>query len=766
MRKIDLIAVALLGVGSFAVAQQKPGAVPDTAVYADSAAPVEARITDLLSRMTLEEKVDAFSTDPTVPRLGVVGTSHVEGLHGLALGGPGHWEGHVGPHSVITVIPTTTFPQSRGLGQTWDPALLEKAAAQEAYETRYAFGKYHRGGLVVRAPNADLSRDPRWGRSEESYGEDPYLVGTLATAYTRGLQGDGTYWTTASLLKHFLANSNENLRTSSSSDFDERLFQEYYSVPFRMAIEEGHANAFMTAYNSWNGTPMIENPVLRDVVMKVWGEDGIICTDGGALTALVKDHKAYKTMPEAVAATVHAGINQYLDDYKPAMEEALKQGLINEGDLDRNLRGVFRVMIRLGMLDPTEMVPQSRIGVEDGAGKMLAKDPWWTPEAKVLARKVTDESIVLLKNESCADCESKSSGRFPAGMTERKASATAATTTKAAAILPLDAGKLKTLAVIGPYANEVLLDWYSGTPPFAVTPLEGIRARAGAGMTVTYDKGDDLAAVTALAKRVDAVVVVIGNNPTCGAGWNVCPTPSDGKEAIDRKSMVLAQEETAKAALAGNPKTVVVLQASFPFTTIWTQEHVPAILEMTHNSEEQGDGLADVLFGDYDPAGRLTQTWVRDEADLPPMMDYNIRDGRTYMYAKQKPLYAFGYGLSYTSFAYSKLRVSSTTLKDGATAMVSVEIKNTGSREGDEVVQMYVSHEGSSVARPAEELKGFARVSLRAGEVKTVTLPLSAKSLAYWDDAKKAFVVEKDRVVVKVGGRSDDLPVRAMVQVM
>jgi beta-glucosidase len=743
MRKIGL-AVALVSFGSLAVAQrhtaqQEPAAMPETAVYADSSAPVEARITDLLHRMTLEEKVDAFSTDPTVPRLGVVGTGHVEGLHGLALGGPGHWEGHVGPHGVISVIPTTTFPQSRGLGQTWDPALLRQAAVQEAYETRYAFGKYHRGGLVVRAPNADLSRDPRWGRSEESYGEDPFLVGTLATAYTRGLQGDGKYWTTASLLKHFLANSNENLRTSSSSDFDERLFQEYYSVPFRMAIEDGHANAFMTAYNSWNGTPMIENPVLRDVVMKVWGEDGIICTDGDALAALVKDHKAYKTLPEAVAATVHAGINQYLDDYKPAMEEALKGGLINEGDLDRNLRGVFRVMIKLGMLDPTEMVPQARIGVEDGAGKMLAKDPWWSPDAKALARKVTDESIVLLKNDATG-----SGGK----------------------LLPLDAKELKTIAVVGPYADEVLLDWYSGTPPFAVTPLEGIRARAGSGVTVTYDKGDDLGAVTALAKRVDAVVVVIGNHPTCGAGWEKCPVASDGKEAVDRKSLTLAQEEIAKAALAGNPKTVVVLQASFPYTTTWTEEHVPAILEMTHGSEEQGDGLADVLFGDYDPAGRLTQTWVRDEADMPAMMDYNIRDGRTYMYAKQKPLYALGFGLSYTSFAYSHLRVSSPTLKDGATAMVSVEVKNTGSRAGDEVVQMYVSHEGSSVARPVEELKGFARASLKAGEMKTVTLPLAAKSLAYWDDATKAFVVEKDRVEVKVGGSSDDLPVKAVVQVM
>jgi beta-glucosidase len=758
MTKIVLATVFLVGAVS-AVSQQ-------TVVYADSAAPVEARITDLLSRMTLEEKVDAFSTDPSVPRLGVVGTGHVEGLHGLALGGPGHWEGHAG-RGFLTVIPTTTFPQSRGLGQTWDPALLREAAAQEAYETRYAFGKYHRGGLVVRAPNADLSRDPRWGRSEESYGEDPYLVGTLATAYTRGLQGDGKYWTTASLLKHFLANSNENLRTSSSSDFDERLFQEYYSVPFRMAIEDGHANAFMTAYNSWNGTPMIENPVLRDVVMKVWGEDGIICTDGGALTALVKDHKAYKTMPEAVAATVHAGINQYLDDYKPAMEEALKLGLIDEADLDRNLRGVFRVMIKLGMLDSTEMVPQARIGSDDGAGKEIAADPWWSPEAKALARRVTDESIVLLKNESAGNDSSNS--RSPSGMTERKTSATAkataSATTEATPLLPLDAKRVKSIAVVGPYANEVFLDWYSGTPPYTVTPLEGIRAGAGAGVKVMYAKGDDLGAVSALAKSVDAVIVVIGNHPTCGAGWNVCPTASDGKEAIDRKSMVLEQESIAKAALAANPKTVVVLQASFPFTTTWTEEHVPAILEMVHNSEEQGDGLADVLFGDYDPAGRLTQTWVRDEADLPPMMDYNIRDGRTYMYAKAKPLYAFGFGLSYTSFAYSNLRVSAPVLHAGDAATVSVEVKNTGARAGDEVVQMYVSHEGSGVARPMEELKGFARVSLRAGEVKTVTLPLAAKALAYWDEKAKAFVVEKDRVEIKVGGSSDDLPVKTVVEV-
>ncbi len=693
--------------------------------FSDVGAPVEARIDDLLKKMTLDEKIDAFSTNPTVPRLGVVGTGHVEGLHGLALGGPGHWEGRN-----ETVIPTTTFPQSRGLGQTWDPALLSQASAEEALETRYAYGKYHRGGLVVRAPNADLSRDPRWGRSEESYGEDPLLVGTMATAFTKGLQGEKGTWMTASLLKHFLANSNEDLRDSSSSDFDWRVFQEYYSVPFRMAIESGHADAMMTSYNSWNHVPMTENPVLRDVVMKDWGFDGILCTDAGALTNMVKASHTFGSLPEATAAAVHAGINQFLDNYKDSMRAALAQGLLSESDLDRNLRGVFRVMIRLGMLDPNPVVPYASIGFDDAG-----PDPWNKPEPKALARKVTDESIVLLKNDPSR-------------------------------LLPLDAKRLKTIAVIGPLADKVALDWYSGTPPYTVTPLAGIRERAGAGVQVTYADGSDLAAAAELAKAADVAVVIIGNHPTCDAGWNKCPVPSDGKEAIDRKSMTLAQEEIAKAVFAANPKTVVVLQTSFPFTTNWTEEHVPAIVEMTHSSQEQGDGLADVLFGDYNPAGRLTQTWVRDMADLPPMMDYNIRDGRTYMYAKQNPLYAFGYGLSYTKFEYTKVRLSESRIGKGGTVMVYVEVKNTGGRDGDEVVQMYVKHLASTVPRPLEQLAGFARVHLGAGDSMTVTMPLAAKDLAYWDEGSKSWVLEADKVQVMAGGSSDSLPLSAMLAVM
>ncbi|TCK70162.1 glycoside hydrolase family 3 C-terminal domain-containing protein [Acidipila rosea] len=689
--------------------------------------PAEQRITDLISRMTIQEKIDCLGTDPSVPRLGVKGTRHVEGLHGLALGGPGHWEGRKGE----TVIPTTQFPQSRGLGQTWDPALLEQAAAVEGYETRYAYQspKYHRGGLVVRAPNADLSRDPRWGRSEESYGEDPYLVGTLAVGFVRGLQGGSLhYWQTASLMKHFLANSNEDGRDGSSSNFDTRLFHEYYSVPFRMGIEEGLSNAFMTAYNAWNHIPMAAQPVLKDVVMKDWGFNGIICTDAGALTNMVTAHHYYPSLDKAAAGALHAGVNQFLDKYKQPVQQAYDEKLITDAEINENLRGVFRVMIKLGMLDPASMNPYASIGSDASKG-----DPWDWADHKALARKVTDESIVLLKNDG--------------------------------SMLPLDATRLRSIAVIGPYADKVLLDWYSGTPPYSISPLEGIRKRAGAGVDVQFATGYDLDAATALAKKSDLAIVVIGNHPTCNAGWAKCPLPSDGKEAIDRKSLTLEQEEIAKRVYAVNPHTIVVLNASFPFTVNWTAQNIPAIVEMTHNSEEEGDGLADVLFGDYNPAGRLTQTWPASMDQLPPMMDYNIRHGRTYMYFKGKPLYPFGYGLSYTSFAYSKLKVSTSKLKAGESVVVSVEVKNTGKRPGDEVVQLYVTHLGSQVERPLEELKGFARVSIPAGKKRMVKMPLKASNLAYWDDATQKWVVEADQVAIKVGSASDNIKLQKTIEV-
>src|SRR5579859_5146472 len=266
--------------------------------------PIEARVNNILTLMTVDEKIAALGTDPSVPRLGIVGSSHIEGLHGVALGGPGGWGGRG-----LQPLPTTQFPQSVGLGETWDPELIRQAAAVEAYEARYTFNtdtqaftnwrgeKHRRVGIVVRAPNADLARDPRWGRSEESFGEDPFLTGTLASAFVHGLQGnDPKYWRAAALLKHFMANSNEDGRDSSSSNFDERLMREYYSAPFRMAIVDGGARAFMAAYNAWNGIPMAVNPILSSMTDAEWGQNGIICTDGGALTQLVTKHHTFPSL--------------------------------------------------------------------------------------------------------------------------------------------------------------------------------------------------------------------------------------------------------------------------------------------------------------------------------------------------------------------------------------------------------------------------------------------------------------------------------------
>ena len=694
--------------------------------------PLEERVTDLLGRLTLDEKVVLMSGSPKIPRLGLAFSGQVEGLHGLALGGPGHWEG-----KGKQPLPTTTFPQERGLGNTWDPELMQKIGALEGYEARYYYQSptYDRGGVVVRAPNVDLARDPRWGRSEESMGEDPYLVGTMTVAFQHGLQGpDPNHWQAASLMKHFLANENEDTRDSSSSDFGERLFREYYSVPFRMGFEEGGSRGVMAAYNSWNGTPMMIHPVLKDVMIKEWGNDGIICTDGGALGLLITAHKTFPDKEHGSAAAVKAGINYFLDTYKDDLTKALADGLVTEADIDAALRGWLRVLVELGEFDAVDKVP----GANDPYGQIGREanvtPPWERASSKQLARLATDESIVLLKNENNT--------------------------------LPLDPAKLKTIAVIGPWADDVLLDWYSGTPPYSVTPLQGIREAAAKGAKVVFDKGDDPAAATALAQEADVAIVVVGNHPYCNATrWKQCDTPSNGREAVDRKTLVLEQEALVKQVYAANPHTVEVLVSSFPYAIVWSQQHIPAIVHVTQNSQELGHGIADVLFGQYSPAGRLVQTWPTGDDQLLPMMDYDITHGRTYMYSKAKPLYPFGYGLSYTKFDYEKLDVSAPKIAGDGQIDVTVHVKNTGNRASDEVVQLYVKHTASAVQRPQLELKGFRRIHVEAGASAEAKMTVKARDLAYWDAIRHAWRVEKEPVRLLAGGSSDKLPVSAEVTV-
>jgi beta-glucosidase len=691
--------------------------------FQDPDLPVEERIDNLLSLMTLDEKVSCLSTLPSVPRLGVTGTYHVEGLHGLAMGGPSNW-GRRNP------APTTIFPQAIGLAESWDREVLRKVAAIEGYEVRYMFQnpKYKRGGLIVRSPNADLGRDPRWGRTEECYGEDAWYNAQLVVAFVRGLQGDHPrYWQTASLMKHFLSNSNENGRDSTSSDYGQRLFREYYSFPFYKGVTEGGSRAYMAAYNRYNGIPCTVHPMLKGVTVNEWGQNGIICTDGGAYRQLVSSHRYYPDLNHAAAACVKAGINQFLDIYREGVFGALANGYLQLAEIDSVLRGIYRVMIKLGQLDPPEMVPYRNIGVTDTI------EPWLTAAHQEAALEVTRKTIVLLKNKN--------------------------------QLLPLQAGKLKSVAVIGPLADSVLLDWYSGTPPYKITPLEGIRNKAGKNIKVEFTPDNRFNRAVEIASASDVAIVVVGNHPTGNDDWALCPVPSDGKEGVDRKVILLEQEELIKRVYEANPNTIVVLVSSFPFAIQWTKENIPAIVHMTHCSQETGNALADVLFGAYNPAGRLVQTWPESIRQLPPMMDYDITKGRTYMYMKEEPLFEFGYGLSYTTFQYSDLRLSRDVLSADGEITAMIGVKNTGSLAGDEVVQLYIRHLNSKVARPQIELKGFERVNIRPGETKTVSIPLKAADLAYWDETSHAFVVEEDQVDVMVGSSSKNIKFTKAIRV-
>ncbi len=689
------------------------------------------RVDLLLDMLTLEEKINLLSTNLGVPRLGIRNAWHSEGLHGMALGGPAHWGGKEDS-------PTSTFPQAYGLGSTWDTALVKKVAEIEAQEIRYYTQRTPepKGGLVMRAPNADLARDPRWGRTEESFGEDAYLASRMTVSFIKGLQGDHPrYWKSASLMKHFMANSNEDGRDSTSSDFDERLFREYYSYPFYKGITEGGSRAFMASYNAWNGIPMTIHPILNSITRREWGNNGIICTDGGALRLLITAHKAFPTLWEGAAAVVKATVGQFLDDYLLAVNQAITYGVLTEGDIDKAIRGNLYVALKLGLLDsPMDYAAQPYTGI--GVSQM--EEPWEKQEVKDFVRLVTAKSAILLKNK-------------PAGG-ERTP------------LLPLNSAKIRSIAVIGPRADEVIFDWYSGTPAYTVTILEGIRNAVGPDVEVFYEPSNSMDKAFIAASKADVAVVCIGNHPYgTNARWFYSPVPSDGREAVDRKALTLEQEDLAKVILKANPRTVLALVSSFPFAINWSQEHIPAIVHITNNSQELGNGLADVLFGKVNPAGRTTQTWVRDIADLPPMMDYNIRNGRTYMYFKGEPLYPFGYGLSYTSFAYGSLKMPESFTD---TVQIEVMIRNTGPLDGEEVVQLYVAYPSSALERPVRQLAGFERVLVPAGETRKIILSLKASDLAYWDVEKQRFAVEKGKVRVLVGSSSADIRSEGILEIM
>lgn len=687
-------------------------------VFNDPAVNEEQRLDDLIARMTLDEKVDALGNNTQVPRLGIQASGSVEGLHGIVLGGPTYGD--------RANTPTTGFPQAYGLGETWDTDLLHRVATYISTENRYLFqnAKYRKSGLIMWTPNVDLGRDPRWGRTEECYGEDAFLTSRLAVAFIKGIQGDHPkYWRNASLMKHFLSNSNEYGRTFSSSNYSDKLFREYYAYPFYKGVTEGGSQALMTAYNAYNGTPCIMHPVLRNIVMKEWGLNGTLLTDGGAFRLLLSDHKRFDNdRAAAAAACIKAGITKFLDEYKDAVYEALHRKLISVEDIEKAIRGNLRISLKLGLLDHAEDNPYAAIGVTDTIA------PWSKPETKALVREATLKSVVLLKNKDH--------------------------------LLPLDRHKIKKIAVIGQRATKVLQDWYAGKPFYTVNVLDAIREEAGNDIEVRYVKTNRMDSARTVAAWADVAIVCVGNHPTCDAGWEQAPVISEGKEAVDRQSLQLDQEDLLLQVAQTNPNTIGVLISSFPYAINRANQTVPALLHLTQCSQELGHAVSDVIFGHYNPAGRLTQTWVKNITDLPHMMDYDITHGRTYMYFKEKPLYPFGYGLSYTRFNYSGTTLNDRVIERGDTLRVCFNLKNSGNMDGEEVVQLYVSARKHTDKDPIKQLKAFQRISLRKGETKKVELTVPYTELQVWDEKQNRFILPDKEMTLEIGASSSDIRLR------
>ncbi len=832
--------------------------------FQNTSLPLEERVNDLVSRFTLEEKVDLMiQYQAEVQRLGVKPYKHgTEAAHGMA------WLGEA-----------TGYPQPIGLSSIWDEELLKEIGSAIGDEAR---GFYKRNpainGLTLWAPTVDMERDPRWGRTEEAYGEDPILAGKLSAALVRGIQGDHPkYLKAVATLKHFIANNNEVGRGDASVSIDPRNMREYYLKAFEIPFKEGGAQSMMTSYNAVNGVPANLNPGVNGIVKGEWGMDGFVVSDAFDVSGTVRDHGYLESHTEAVARSVkEGGIDSLTDDgelMKSSLREALKDGQITEADLDVALRNTFRVRFRLGEFDPEEGNPYAAIDESVIMKKEHAE----------LARTAARKSIVLLKNENKT--------------------------------LPLQAEKLNKVAVIGPLGDIVYRDWYSGELPYAITPRAGIQEKldgAGAGgqavvaggtdriklkskkngkyVRVQAGEGSPLAAsadsseqasvfeltdwgwdnttmiaednglyvttddriVKASADRIwewftkevflarqeggeadtltfstwkdtpvtvgeggellsgdgrgeetsneidaggtsaldnsaaealqadafeiekvtdkyeaarqaaqdaEVAVVFVGNHPLI-----------NGKETVDRPDITLpqSQEQLIKEVLAVNPNTIVVVIGSYPYALNWVNDNVPAVLYSTHAGQEVGRAIADVLFGEENPAGRLSMTWYKSVEQLPEFMDYDIIQGnRTYRYFDGEPLYPFGYGLSYTTFFYDGLRLNapSVTAAERAKIDLTVTVTNTGDRDGEEVVQLYGRVEESRVKRPLKQLLAFRRVKLAAGETKEVQFSIPLAELAVWDVTQERFVIENAKYTLLAGSSSDELPLSAALEV-
>ena len=669
----------------------------------------DERVHALIAQMTFAEKIAQLQNDaPAIPRLGLAAYNYwSEGLHGVLTDG------------------ATSFPQAIALGSTWDPELLQRVASAISDEAR-GFNVTLGKGLTYWSPVINMLRDPRWGRFEESYSEDPWLMARLGVAFVRGLQGtDPKYLKAVSTPKHYAGNNSEYNRHNGSSDIDEQLLHEYYLPAFAATVAEAGAFSVMAAYNRVNGVPASANPLLlRDLLRDTFGFKGYVVSDCDAVYDIYYGHHWTSSLTEAAAKALLAGTDLNCGQtYPHELQAALDQGLIAETDVDVALTRVLRARFLLGEFDPASEVPYSAIGTDVIESQAHAD----------LALEAARSAIVLLKNDG---------------------------------ILPLDRSTLRSIAVIGPHGNDVTLGGYSGNPSHTVSALDGIRAKfpAPSSVTVDYQPGCSITgskdqaliddAVT-LAARSDVAVVFVGTSQEVL------------REEMDRPDWSLpgVQGDLIQAVYAANPRTVVVLVTAAPVAVDRAQANVPAIVSAFYDGQAQGTAIADALLGDMNPGGKLTTTWYTGDASLPPIGDYDLRKGRTYLYYSGTPLYPFGHGLSYTTFSYAGLRVRPAVMGPQESCVVSIDVKNTGSRSGDEVVQLYTHDAFASVPRPIKELRGFRRIHLEVGQSRTVSFTLAAKDLAFWDVASHAWRVQDGIFDIAVGSSSVDIRSQASLTV-
>ena len=691
--------------------------------YKNEGLSFEERARDLVARMTLEEKVTQMvHSAPPIPRLGIPAYNWWnEALHGVARSGT-----------------ATVFPQAIGMAATFDEDLIFQVADAISTEGRAKYHEYQRKGdhgiykgLTFWSPNINIFRDPRWGRGHETYGEDPYLTGTLGKAFVKGIQGsDGKYLKAAACAKHFAVHSGpESERHSFNAVVSKKDLRETYLPAFEECVREAGVEAVMGAYNRTNGEPCCgSKTLLKEILREEWGFEGHVTSDCWAIKDFHEKHRVTRTAPESVALAVNNGCDLNCGNMYANLLIAHKEGLVSEETIDQSVLRLMRTRMKLGMFDSPERVPYGDIPYERNSCK----------EHMELALEVSKKSLVLLKNENN--------------------------------LLPLDRNKIKSIAVIGPNADSktALEGNYAGTAERYTTVLEGIHRAVGEGTRVYYAQGchlykdrveglgeprDRFAEAVSAAERADAVVVCLGLDSSIeGEEGDVSNEYASG----DKLHLNLPgnqQELLEKLHGTGKPVIVVLLSGSALAVT-WADENIPAILQAWYPGAQGGEAIASLIFGDYSPSGRLPVTFYRSTEELPDFHDYSM-ESRTYRYMKTEALYPFGFGLSYTRFEYGDIRLSSSTVQPGESIRCTIKVKNTGGRASDEIVQLYLKDVAASVRVPRWQLKGVTRVSLDSGEEAEVSFTILPGMLALIDDEGRP-VHESGVFEVYIGGSQPD----------